>query len=147
MYQGNHRTQNHSAKEAPRSKGEPLTTLNFADKAEETIKNLEKNRNGSLSLTTSKIRNLLSMTNTLYTKAMQLRTDTLEESLLNDIQYLKVRFAYEAGRERNVKDFVEKAEIMKHIEGIGDRKQGLLLFCRYMESLVAYHRFYGGRDR
>ncbi|MBQ3400147.1 MAG: type III-A CRISPR-associated protein Csm2 [Lachnospiraceae bacterium] len=34
-----------------------------------------------------------------------------------------------------------------HIDKIGESRENALLFCRYMESLIAYHKFYGGRDR
>ena len=130
---------------------EALTNTNFADQAEKVINSLVKEDNygnRKIDLTTSKIRNLLTMTNVVYNQARQIRGNTLDEDLLRDIQYLKMRIAYEAGREpRTVKPFVEKAKLMEHIDGIGNRKDALLLFCKYFESLVAYHRFYGGKDR
>ena len=61
------------------------------------------------------------------------------------MQYLRLRFAYEAGRERSVRDFVNSADIANHLKRI-ETRDDLLLFCRYMEALVAYHKFYGGRD-
>ena len=33
---------------------------------------------------------------------------------------------------------------MKCLNEIGNSKEELLLFCNYMESLVAYHKYYGG---
>ena len=62
------------------------------------------------------------------------------------IAYLKVRILYEAGREPAVKDFVERAEIIKCIDEIGSSKKKYLLFNRYLEALVAYHRFFDGKD-
>ena len=128
-----------------------LTKTNFAQQAEKVIQSMvetnKKTGEKFIRLTTSKIRNLLSMTNVLYNRARQKKSETLDEDILKDIQYLKMRFAYESGREKDVKEFVEKAGIMSHIDTIGKRSENLLLFCNYVESLVAYHKFYGGKDR
>lgn len=127
-----------------------LTKTNFADLAEKVIKGMrEEDRRGNMTikLTTSKIRNLLSMTNVLYNNAKQMRNETLSEDIMHDVQYLKMRFAYECGREKDVEKFVKSAEIMEHIDKIGTSRESLLLFCSYMEALVAYHKFYGGKDR
>ena len=138
---------------------ELINKVNFADRARNVIvRFLEKDGNKIIKnkygeyvwkkemkdLTTSKIRNLLSMTNALYNQALHIRGDVLDEDIMHDIQYLKMRFAYESGRERAVKEFVDKAGIMKCLNEIGNSKDELLLFCNYMESLVAYHKYYGG---
>ena len=139
-----------------------INKTNFADRARSVIyKFLEKDENNKpkkqhgkyvwkrefADLTTSKIRNLLSMTNALYNQALHIRGDVLDEDIIHDIQYLKMRFAYESGRERVVKKFIEDAEIMDYIDEIGPSKENLLLFCNYVESLVAYHKYFGGRDK
>ncbi len=131
---------------------EKLTQTNYVDLAEKVIvKEIVRNpkRHNNIVLTTSKIRNLLSLTNTLYNDVVHLTEETLSEEILGKIQYLRLRFVYEAGRdtdrEKSVKDFIEKAEIIKHLQRIETRSD-LLLFCRYMEALVAYHKFNGGRD-
>lgn len=130
---------------------EALTNRNFAGLAEKVIKSMiqqDKYGNSRIPMTTSKIRNLLTMTNAVYDQARLVKGETLDDGLLHDIQYLKMRFAYEAGREPDtVKPFVDKAAIMEHIDRIGNSRAALLLFCNYIESLVAYHRFYGGKDR
>ena len=131
---------------------EKLTQTNSVDLAEKVIvKEIVRNpkRHNIILLTTSKIRNLLSLTNTLYNDVIHLTDEILSEEILGKIQYLRLRFVYEAGRdtdrEKSVKDFVEKADIIKHLQRIETRSD-LLLFCRYMEALVAYHKFNGGRD-
>lgn len=131
---------------------EKLTQTNYVDLAEKVIvKEIVRNpkRHNSIVLTTSKIRNLLSLTNTLYNDVIHLTDEILSEEILGKIQYLRLRFVYEAGRdtdrEKSVKDFIEKADIIKHLQRIETRSD-LLLFCRYMEALVAYHKFNGGRD-
>lgn len=126
-----------------------ITKQNYVDVAEDAIKKLRKpDRNGGykLELTTSKIRNILSMVSDLYTDAQHLREKTLGEDMVGRVQYLRMRIAYEAGREKSVKEFVRTANILPFIALVGNSRQKLLLFCNYMEALVAYHKFYGGRD-
>ena len=131
---------------------EKLTQTNYVDLAEKVIvKEIVRNpkRHNSIMLT-SKIRNLLSLTNTLYNDVIHLTDEILSEEILGKIQYLRLRFVYEAGRdtdrEKSVKDFVEKADIIKHLQRIENKKRSAFTFCRYMEALVAYHKFNGGRD-
>ena len=127
---------------------EKLTQTNYVDLAEKVIvKDLERDKRGNFRLTNSKIRNLLSLVNNLYTDVARTggSDEKLSETIEGKIQYIRLRFVYEAGHEKSVKDFVEKADIIKHLQRIETRSD-LLLFCRYMEALVAYHKFNGGRD-
>ena len=127
---------------------EKLTQTNYVDLAEKVIvKDLERDKRGNFRLTNSKIRNLLSLVNNLYTDVARTggSDEKLSETIEGKIQYIRLRFVYEAGREKSVKDFVEKADIIKHLQRIETRSD-LLLFCRYMEALVAYHKFNGGRE-
>lgn len=123
-----------------------LQTDNYVEIAEGVIKNLNRDKENKLLLTTSKIRNILAMVSELYNDAQRLRAETLSEDLVGRVQYLKMRVAYEAGRDGIVMDFVKKAELLEEIDRIGRKKEQLLLFCHYMEALVAYHKFLGGRD-
>ncbi|MDO4666315.1 MAG: type III-A CRISPR-associated protein Csm2 [Streptococcus sp.] len=114
-----------------------LTDENYVDKAEEVM----KNRENFSKLTTSKIRNLLKLTSTLYDES-----NVKEYSELKDkIAYLRVQFVYQAGRDDAVKRLVEKATILEALKEIQE-KDSLQRFCRYMEALVAYFKFYGGKD-
>lgn len=131
-----------------------ITKQNYVDVAEEVIKKLrkpdrkpDKKEGFKLALTTSKIRNILSMVSELYTDAQHARGEKLSEDMVGRVQYLRMRIAYEAGREGRenaVKEFANKAELLPRISEIGNSRQKLLLFCNYMEALVAYHKFYGG---
>ena len=124
-----------------------INKQNYVDEAERVIIGLkEADRNGRLALTTSKIRNILSMVSELYTDAQHSREDKLDADMVSRVQYLKMRIAYEAGRERSVKDFVLAAGLLDYADEIGSSRQNLILFCNYMEALVAYHKFHGGRD-
>ena len=137
-----------------------INTENYVDEAEKVINSLEKKiiKNGEeqLILTTSKIRNILSMVNDIYNDTLHYKEDKIDSELKGRVQYLRMRIAYEMGRDDEVKiankkvkpveDFAKKAKLIENIKSIGDSKQNLILFCRYMEALVAYHKYYGGRD-
>jgi len=61
---------------------------------------------------------------------------------------MKIRFYYEAGKdkEEKVKDLLTTANVFKIIDEIGGKKKNFLLFSRYMEALVAFRKYYGGKD-
>ena len=125
-----------------------LTEDNYVELAEKAINNLKK-KNGEL-VTTSKIRNLLAMTADIYNQVVNLKEEKLSEELIGQINYMKIRFIYEAGKEqkkeKRVKELIEEADILTHIDEIKNSRKQYILFSRYMEALVAYRKFYGGRD-
>lgn len=123
-----------------------LEKTNYVDKAEDVVNNLMRDKKNHLILTTSKIRNILSMISTIYNEVIHYPSDKLNEDIVERLKYLKMRFAYEAGREKAVKNLIEVAKIFEIIEWIGNDKQRCILFCKYMESIVAYHKFNGGKD-
>ena len=104
-------------------------------------------------LTTSKIRKLLSMISDMYTKAKRLKGATLNSDLVSKVQYLKMHTIYEAGREqikpktkdeekkRSVRNFIEEAQLIEQIDNIGSDREKFILFCHYMEALVAYRKY------
>ena len=96
--------------------------------------------------TTSKIRNLLAMTAEIYNEVQNSSGELLSNDIKGRINYLKIRVVYEAGREPSVKNRVETAEILQHIDEIRGNKKQYILFSRYMEALVAYRKFYGQND-
>ena len=108
----------------------------------------QKDRNGkSISpVTTSKIRNLLAMTAGIYNEVLNVQEDKLSNETIGRINYLKIRFVYESGREPKVKMLVQKADILQHLDEINGSRKQYILFSRYMEALVAYRKFLGGRD-
>lgn len=65
-----------------------------------------------------------------------------------EIKFLKVNLLYQAGKDKKeiVKDFVEKAKLATIINGIGSDLDKFNKFCKYVEALVAYHKYYGGKD-
>ena len=87
------------------------------------------------------------MTSDIYNDVLLCRNDKLDSSIVERINYLRIRFLYEAGRNRrDVGKFVEKAEILNCLAEIQGSKKRFILFNRYMEALIAYHKYYGGKD-
>ena len=120
---------------------------NYVSKAEEVISELVRIKGERNILTTSKIRKLLSMLTDIYRKSKDMKTDTLDNTIFSKIQYFKLHFIYEAGREPQVKDFVEVAGIIEQKDKIGKEKKKLKLYCHYMEALVAYRKYLVKNDK
>lgn len=123
-----------------------LTDDNYVDKAETAIKSLKRNNRDrrnpdAFLLTTSKIRHLLSLTSALFDESNVKGYPDLQDK----IAYLRVQFVYQSGREFAVKDLVQQAQILEALKEVSN-KETLQRFCRYMEALVAYFKFYGGKD-
>lgn len=120
----------------------------YAEQAESIIKDLRNDREMDYrNFTTSKIRNILAMVSEIYNDVVADYGDSLSLELQSRIEYLKIRLVYESGREtRTIKPFVKKAGLLDLLNDIGSSKKKFIDFARYMEALVAYHRFLGGRD-
>ena len=128
-----------------------ITELNYVEEAEKAIKvlkNLKNDRTGKTvpMVTTSKIRNLLAMSADIYNNVLSETSDKLNEELCSRIAYLRVRFMYEAGREPAVRNFVEKTQLLDVLKTINGSKKRYILFNRYLEALVAFHKYYGGKE-
>lgn len=124
---------------------EPLPA-DYVDKAEDIMKNL---CNCKDKITTSKIRNILSFVSDIYNIEMLRSDKSLSEKSRTMLTRMRIRTVYEAGRSKDdVGVFVREAKLLnyiKHIEKTADRKE-FMRFSEYMEALVAYHRYYGGKD-
>lgn len=119
--------------------------------AEEVILALKKQNNDRIYLKTSQIRKFLTAVNAITNKvniykAKHLDMTTLPDELAGEVQFLKVKAAYQAGRDRAVKDFMIKSQMKDEIQRIGTSIAKYEEFARYIEALVAYHKFYGGKD-
>lgn len=127
-----------------------ITKLNCVSEAENVIKSLRyKDRNGreKIDVTSNQLRNLLALVNNLQNQLMLEQGEQLSEQLQSEVKYVKMKFAYAAGKEPKVRTFLEKAGMLDILEDVGDSREKLETVCRYMESLIAYHRYYGGRER
>ena len=129
-------------------------STNLVDKAQSVIQGLiheDRRGNSVIELKTNQIRKFLSAVTTLTNKVKHYKMRNpnekeLPEELAAQVQYLRVKMAYQAGRDRAVKEFVEKAELDKAICSIKNSIATYEAFARYMEALVAYHKYYGGKD-
>ncbi|MGL4483312.1 MAG: type III-A CRISPR-associated protein Csm2 [Anaerovoracaceae bacterium] len=124
--------------------------MNYVDRAEHVMRELgekpKKPRRSDEFLTTSKIRSILSYVSEIYNDENLSQDNQLSEKSVNKIQAMRVRVIYEAGREQSVRKFVDKAGILEEIKGIGNSRERFINFAKYMEALVAYHRYLGGND-
>lgn len=123
---------------------------NYVAKAESVILKLSKqvNKQGKLvaMVTNSKIRNLLSMSADIYNQVLDCKDDKLPQELNGRIEYLRVRYIYEAGREPRVKDLVIQGELLEIMKEVQGSKKNYILYYHYMEALVAFKRFWNKND-
>ncbi len=125
-----------------RKKERVITEENYVEEAEKVIKEVE-----AKSFTTTKLRNLLSLSSDIYNMVIHQNGDKLTEEIKSKIEYLRVRFIYEAGRDENgIKRLVENANLLGVLKNIKGSKKNYILFNRYLEALVAFHRYNGGKD-
>ncbi|HZJ84461.1 MAG TPA: type III-A CRISPR-associated protein Csm2 [Syntrophomonadaceae bacterium] len=135
-------------KEGEKAKTNFNLPSNYTEKAEKVIIDLQRSMGRNYrDFTTSKIRNILTLISEIYNDIVLEAEEELNQDYLDRIEYLKVRLVYESGREPQVvKPFERKAELIKLLDSIGNSKANFIKFARYMEALVAYHRFYGGKE-
>lgn len=115
----------------------PKDYVDFAEK-------LMKTR--SRQITTSKLRNILSLLMDVYnTEILRTEVELSEESQVK-LQMARIRIAYECGRDRNTKEFVEGAYLLPWLKAVGSSREQAIRYIHYLEAIVAYHRFWGGRE-
>ncbi|PNQ52088.1 type III-A CRISPR-associated protein Csm2 [Ligilactobacillus animalis] len=118
----------------------------YVDEAKIVISELKKVnfRVSGDTLTTSQLRNLLSFTSSIYDEA---RNQGIE-SVLDRIAYLRVQFIYQSGRNAAVRKLVDLTQIDTIIRVIQQNKDEkyLMRLCHYMEALVAFFKYYGGKE-
>ncbi len=120
---------------------------NYSDVAQNVIKTLSQpNKYGRINIiSTSQLRNILAMSADIYNQVVPLEKDLTDE-INSRIEYLRVRCFYEAGRDRLVKDFMRKSQIPEILREINGEKKNFILFNHYLEALVAFRKYYGGKD-
>lgn len=134
---------------------------NIVDKAELAIKSIRKPNKKNhdklvIELKTNQIRKILTAVNILKNKVdiykiANPQAKKLDEELQMEIEFLRVNIAYQIGREKGkeklVREFVEKADLLNMVKDIDGDIKAFENFCRYIEALVAFHKFYGGQDK
>lgn len=121
--------------------GNALTDENYAQFADAIMKSSADAK--FKGLTYSKLRGIYGLITNVYSKY----SDSEDfEKCKPELQRIKVRMAYESGREDSVKTFLESTYLLVAIDRIETYDQ-FILYCRYAEALVAYFKFYGGKDK
>ena len=138
-----------------------MSDVDVISQAESVIKSLlhkDKYGNDVLDLKTNQIRKFLSAVNAVSNKVSVFKAANpnekeLSANIADEIRYLQVMLVYQIGREKSaskytgpIEKFENKAGLIKTIKSIGTSIEAYENFARYMESLVAYHKYYGGRD-
>jgi len=63
------------------------------------------------------------------------------------LRMFKVRVIYDCGRDEAVRAFTADSHIIGYLLDIGSSRDKFETYCKYFESLIAYHRFlYGDKD-
>lgn len=107
-----------------------------------------KNNNIANQISTSQIRKFLSAVNKINNKIRyQNNDDILSEDIVAEIAYMRVQFAYIVGRNKNNEGFKKlHKELDDAIANIKNSKSNFINFARYVEAIIAYHKFHGGKD-
>lgn len=132
-----------------------MENMDIVQKAENVINLLQRpNKRGDLviDLTTNQIRKFLAAVTITANKVSIYRSKhpqnkQLSDELADEIRYLQVKLVYQASRDKGVvKKFIKEAKLLTLIKDIGNSIVKFEKFYRYVEALVAYHKYYGGKD-
>lgn len=122
----------------------------YVDQAESVIRKFdridEKTNKPAKTISTSKLRNLLSLASEIYNVENKSTASRIKAQSLARINQMRIRVAYECGREAETKSFVVEAKILNYLKYLSQEHDGsreeTIRFAHYMEALVAYHRYY-----
>lgn len=121
---------------------EKITDYNYlVTKAEEFGKRL-MDRNVKRSQFRRVFTHIKKIQSNLESKKLE-KTAGLPEAILKEILLLKPRMAYTAGRHPNLKDFYDV------VVTFVNKMKTVLEFSRFydfVEAVLAYHRYHGGKD-
>lgn len=94
----------------------------------------------------NQIRNFFAAVLSIKNKVQSMNEFNFEE-IRTDILLLKPKIAYAAGRKSEVKPFKEFIdELIDALTKSSDKEKATQNFFNIIESVVAYHKFYGGKD-
>lgn len=126
---------------------------NYVDEAERIMRALISS---GTTVTTSKIRSLLSLVTDIYNDESIRTEDKLKPDSVVKLNLMRVRVAYEYGRDNGesvgkdkvypMKEFITQAHLREYLKGISTDRADLIRFAHYMEALVAFHRYLGGKE-
>ena len=133
--------------------------VDYVAEAEAVIKDLKRTDKGVIALNTSQLRKILSAITDVKNKVKveiaksKEKVKTISPELQMEIRFLKTLFCYQAGREieekiknhnaiNAVDDFIKKAELISRLDAIGGDIEKFNEYCKYIEALVAFHKYY-----
>lgn len=112
--------------------------------AEEIVKLSDKLGNSFTGIKTNQIRNVYS--NITLAKVSLQKKDKIE-NVIRTLVLLKPKLAYAAGRQNAVRPFQEKlSKLIDSVVASEKKEEALVNFFDIVEGIVAYHKFYGGKD-
>lgn len=93
---------------------------------------------------TNQVRNIFSSVISLRTKQKSAENGWSDE-IHNELVLIKPKLAYASGRQKNVRPLYELlSKAIQATVNSSDKKKGLTNFIQLVETIVAYHKFYGG---
>lgn len=122
----------------------------YVEKAEEIMRVCHKY------ITSSKLRNILSMVSSIYNSERN-GGEELTSMSQKRLSMLRIRIIYEYGRNekkdkdnggKNAEDvprFIRETHILDYLLDIGSDREKFMDYAHYTEAIVAYHKFYGGK--
>ena len=126
---------------------------NYVDEAERIMRALISS---GTTITTSKIRNLLSLVTDIYNDESIRTEDKLKPDSVVKLNLMRVRVAYEYGRDNGesvgkdkvypMREFITQAHLREYLKGISTDRADLIRFAHYRAALVAFHRYLGGKE-
>lgn len=118
----------------------------YVDRAEEAMREILGSESCRY-ITTGMMIDYLTMVMEIYQVEHLRKDETLLTDSVTQLMMLRVRILFDAGRDNNVRQFVERTKLLQYLKGIGSSRNDFIRFAHYMEALVAYHRYFGGRAR
>ena len=71
----------------------------------------------------------------------------------DQLTYFRIQLVYTAGRNQAMKSFIDASQLLEIVKKIeqktgseSQQKREIIRLCKYMEALVAYFKYYGGKD-
>ncbi|MCD5410909.1 MAG: type III-A CRISPR-associated protein Csm2 [Clostridiales bacterium] len=113
-------------------------------KPEDIVKKLGR------SITITQIRKLLTGINSIANKVKMFELandgDVMSKEIVSEIEHLRIRFLYQAGRQNPVKKLERFASIDKKLKNINGSIKKFKEFNRFIEEIVAYHKYHWGES-
>jgi CRISPR-associated protein Csm2 len=100
-------------------------------------------------ITNSQLRNILSLFSHIYDKQLRLNSDDgkLDVDTIEAMKYAKIKIVYaKAKSESKSIKFYDKSNIINFVDEALKNRKNLILYFRYIEALVAYHKLFGGKN-